>query len=180
MMEQALSHLRSLDLDQTLAVPRSRLPLVDRQPTRRPVAGQRSVADRSVSSTSAPSAPAPRVLVAEDTPSIAFLVQRFLEQMGCDVRVVANGHAAVEQVKTACRSGQPYDLVIMDLQMPIMSGFDATATIRSFEVAPPILAMTAGSADWVVCRQHGFTGLITKPINRQAFGEAVWSNLQAA
>ena len=177
LMDQALLNLRSIDLDQAVAVSRSKINLVDGRPSGTPIkrreAPSQSVCDPAGRRLA-------RVLVAEDTPSIAFLVQRFLEQLGCTVRVVANGHAAVEHIKNAARCNQPFDLVIMDLQMPIMSGFDAIATIKSFESSLPILAMTAGSADLGMCRQHGFTGLITKPINRQAFDEAVASNLQAA
>ena len=65
------------------------------------------------------------VLVAEDTPALQMLERRILENMGITVTVVENGEEAVSQAMA-----QPFDLILMDMQMPIMDGIEATKRLK--------------------------------------------------
>jgi CheY-like chemotaxis protein len=82
------------------------------------------------------------VLIAEDTPANQKVVTTVLKKRGHSVTVADNGREAVEHFKK-----EPFDVVLMDVQMPILNGYQATAAIREFErkrgTATPIIAMTA-------------------------------------
>jgi two-component system sensor histidine kinase/response regulator len=105
------------------------------------------------------------------------LAVRILEKQGHMVMVVGDGHAAVTAL-----AQQPFDLVLMDVQMPTMGGLEATAAIREQEQTNgthvPIIAMTAHAmkADRERCLAAGMNGYIAKPIRRDAF-EAVISQV---
>lgn len=92
-----------------------------------------------------------KVLVVEDDPSIALMVLAQLEKIQCDFSWADNGLMAVKSWMAA-RGGKPFDLVIMDLNMPVMSGFAATREIRKLEhelevLRTPILAFSADDGD---------------------------------
>jgi PAS domain S-box-containing protein len=114
-----------------------------------------------------------RVLLAEDNPVNQMLVATILKKWGQHVDVVANGVEAVEAVRSL-----PYDLVLMDVQMPEMSGVEATEAIRALP-APrgdiPIIALTAHAmkGDREKFLAAGMTDYITKPIDRAALAEAI-------
>jgi signal transduction histidine kinase len=113
-------------------------------------------------------APAPaRILVVEDNPTNQLVAVKILEKLGHQARAVANGREALHAL-----SRSPYDLVLMDCQMPEMNGFEATRRIRSGEshaLNPrvPILAMTAYAfeEDRRRCLEIGMNDYLTKPIN---------------
>ena len=105
-----------------------------------------------------------RVLVVEDNAVNQQVAQRFLERLGCKVTVASNGEEAVEMLG---RGG--YDLVLMDVQMPVMDGLEATRRVRAREnggVRTPIVALTASAmADELErCTAAGMDGLLTKPL----------------
>ena len=108
-----------------------------------------------------------RVLLAEDNPVNQRVVSMMLQRRGHDVIVVENGNKAVE----ACRQGT-FDVVLMDIQMPEMDGFEALASIRALEQAEnrgrltPIIALTAHAmkGDQDRCRDAGFDGYLSKPV----------------
>jgi|GEM_PF-581740 len=114
-----------------------------------------------------------RILVAEDNPVNQEVVRRLLDNWGHRVDVVGNGEEAIQAVARF-----PYDIVLMDIQMPEMDGLAATARIRSL-AAPaarvPIIAMTAnvtrGFSD--ECRRAGMNDYISKPISRRALQDAL-------
>ena len=104
-----------------------------------------------------------RVLVAEDNPVNQLVIRAMLQKLGIEPTLVADGRQAVESVST-----QPFDLVLMDCQMPVMDGFEATRMIRGGSgERPVIVAVTAnamaGDAD--LCRAAGMDDYISKPIS---------------
>jgi two-component system, sensor histidine kinase len=109
--------------------------------------------------------PGLRVLLAEDNAVNQRVAQRFLERLGHTVTVANDGREAVE-----CWRGQPFDLVLMDVQMPEMDGFEAVAAIRAAERASglrtPVVALTAHamSGDRERCLAAGMDGYLTKPV----------------
>ena len=105
------------------------------------------------------------VLLAEDNLVNQTLAVRLLEKRGYEVRVVSNGQEAVEAAATST-----FDLILMDVQMPILDGLEATARIRKDEqaraVRTPIVAMTAHAmrGDRERCLESGMDGYVTKPV----------------
>jgi CheY-like chemotaxis protein len=110
-----------------------------------------------------------RILLAEDNEVNQRLISRLLEKMGHAVTIAANGQMAVR-----LWSEQEFDLVAMDMQMPIMDGLEATEAIRAREKHlgkhVPIVAMTANAfeEDRERCRRSGMDGYIAKPVSIKA------------
>jgi len=108
-----------------------------------------------------------RVLAADDNATNQLVLQTLLGQLGVDVALVANGQEAVD----AWRS-QDWDMVLMDVQMPVMDGFAATRTIRQEEAGlkrprTPVIALTANAMPHheQECRDAGMDALVAKPID---------------
>ncbi|MBT7308708.1 MAG: response regulator [Gammaproteobacteria bacterium] len=108
-----------------------------------------------------------RVLIAEDTPELQQLERRILESMGVDVVVASNGEEAIEQVR-----GQSFDLILMDMQMPVMDGIAATERLRAEGNLTPIVALTANvmQKHRDAFNQAGCSGFLSKPIDRHELG----------
>jgi two-component system, sensor histidine kinase and response regulator len=105
-----------------------------------------------------------RVLVVEDNPVNQKVAQRFLERLGCTVRVAANGAEAVES-----SSRERFDLILMDMQMPVMDGISATRAIRGREnrgARTPIVALTANvlAGQFQSCIDAGMDDVLGKPL----------------
>jgi CheY-like chemotaxis protein len=114
-----------------------------------------------------------RILLVEDNPINQKVAQAMLKKMGFRADVVANGKEAVNALKMI-----PYDLVLMDCQMPLMDGFEATRCIRqqgSKALNPriPIIAMTALAmqGDREMCIQAGMSDFIAKPVQQRELAE---------
>jgi CheY-like chemotaxis protein/anti-sigma regulatory factor (Ser/Thr protein kinase) len=84
-----------------------------------------------------------RVLVAEDNAPNRRVIAAHLKKAGVDVVVASNGEAAVEQVFEASREGRPFDVILMDMHMPVLDGYEATRRLRAGGVRTPIVALTA-------------------------------------
>lgn len=118
-----------------------------------------------------------RILVAEDTPFNQKFIQRLLERWGHQAVIVENGHLAVEALETS--AVDKFDLVLMDVQMPEMGGFEATAAIRKQENKTgghiPIIAMTAHAmkGDRERCLEAGMDDYVSKPISSEALLKAI-------
>jgi CheY-like chemotaxis protein len=115
-----------------------------------------------------PNLPRMRVLVAEDNPTNQMVVRAMLSRLGQTVEIVSDGAQAVEAVKRS-----EYDLVLMDVQMPEMDGYEATRAIRALDgpVAKiPIVALTANAVAGFeeLSMKAGMDGHVAKPVTLAA------------
>jgi len=114
-----------------------------------------------------------RVLLAEDNPVNQEVASAMLQRLGVTMKIANNGSEAVD----LCRE-ETFDLVLMDCQMPLMDGFEATASIRHYEAesglpAIPIIALTANaiSGDREHCLERGMSDYLSKPFAQQQLYE---------
>jgi signal transduction histidine kinase/ActR/RegA family two-component response regulator len=119
----------------------------------------------------------PCVLVAEDNPVNQKVARAFLEKLGVRVECVGNGLEAVRAV-----THFPYDLVLMDCQMPVMDGYDATEHLRALIGSAretPVVALTADAMDSARerCFAVGMDGFLTKPLQLPALRRALYETL---
>jgi CheY-like chemotaxis protein len=126
-----------------------------------------------------------RVLLTEDHPVNALVLKRQLDRLGCDVVHAENGRVAVDLCST-----DRFDLVFMDIQMPVLDGYEATAQIRQAEVGKArsiIIGLTANamSEHRTACLEAGMDDYLSKPVRLAELGELIsrWTKsptLQAA
>ena len=117
-----------------------------------------------------------RVLLAEDNPINQIVAQEMLDSLGCSVDIVENGRSAVSAVSTSC-----YDVVLMDVQMPVMDGFEAAGEIRALEESGeiagpvPIIALTANAmqGDRKRCLAAGMDDYLSKPFTPEQLQEVI-------
>ncbi len=123
------------------------------------------------------------VLVAEDEPVNTLLIRTMLEQAGCRVETVDTGRKAVQEA-----ARQPYDLILMDVQMPEMTGDEATREIRRMESErgrphTPIIALSAHAVESIQqnCLEAGCDAYLTKPVQPAALhGLLTWTRNRRA
>jgi signal transduction histidine kinase len=116
-----------------------------------------------------------RVLLAEDNAANQRIIEHFLRPIGAELTIVTDGQQAVERLAV-----ELFDVVLMDLQMPVMDGLEATRRIRAGSGpnrSIPILALTANVMDSAkqACTEAGMTGHIAKPIDARLLLSAVLS-----
>jgi CheY-like chemotaxis protein len=123
-----------------------------------------------------------RVLLAEDGPDNQRLIGHLLKKAGGMVTVVENGRLAVDAALAAVRNANPYTVILMDMQMPVMDGYAATALLREKGYTGPIIALTAHAmaTDREKCLAAGCTDYASKPIDRQKLLEIVRTHLSSA
>ena len=143
-------------------------------PFERWVAVERPVA-ATVGTGVEPALPALRILLAEDSPDNCTITLAYLADTPYRVEIAVTGAIACEMFEAG-----PYDLVLMDRQMPVMDGLTATRTIRAWETAnnrppTPIIALTASAlkGDRETCLEAGCTAYLTKPIKQDVLLEAI-------
>jgi CheY-like chemotaxis protein len=120
------------------------------------------------------------VLVAEDNEINALLARALLVRLGHSPTIAGNGEAAVESWAASRAAGSPYDLILMDVQMPVMDRLEAARRIRVIEAElndkpTPILALTANAfaEDREACLAAGMDALLVKPLDRERLREAL-------
>jgi len=111
-----------------------------------------------------------RILLAEDAPDNQRLIAFYLRKAGAKVAVAENGKQACDLVAAAAVEGKSFDLVLMDMQMPELDGYGATAWLRSMGHRMPVVALTAHSMeeDREKCLAAGCSDFVTKPVDRKA------------
>jgi CheY-like chemotaxis protein len=106
-----------------------------------------SISSEQLPSADPPGESWPRVLLADDHRDLQSVLARQLTLIGLEVVGVTNGRDAVDLALAASRSGCPFALVLMDLEMPILDGYEATRRLREGGFTGPILALSAHSTD---------------------------------
>ncbi|CQR71038.1 Signal transduction histidine-protein kinase BarA [Sporomusa ovata DSM 2662] len=113
------------------------------------------------------------VLIIEDNKTNQFIAQSILEQSGFRVTLADDG---VEGYELFLKMQQDFDLILMDIHMPVMSGYEATSLIRNVDRNIPIIAMTADAIAGVEekCKSTGIDHYISKPFDPEQFIETIW------
>ena len=108
-----------------------------------------------------------RVLVAEDNRDNPRVIAIRLSMAGAEVVLAANGREALELARGARDAGRPFGLVLMDMQMPVMDGYEATRVLRDEGFRTPVVALTAHAMpeDREECLRFGCDEYCVKPIN---------------
>jgi signal transduction histidine kinase/FixJ family two-component response regulator len=131
-----------------------------------------------------PSAPAPAtkrappppvrlhgsVLLAEDSRANQVLLATFLRKAGAEVTIAENGRIAVDEALARQSAGHGFDVILMDMQMPVLDGYSATTTLRQAGYRRPVVALTAHAmgGDQEKCLSAGCDDYLTKPVERGA------------
>ncbi|MGD0389786.1 MAG: ATP-binding protein [Tepidisphaeraceae bacterium] len=115
------------------------------------------------------------VLVAEDGIDNQALIATKLRETGLKLELAPNGQIAYEMAMAAAERGTPFDLIFMDVQMPVMDGFTATFQLRSNGYRGPIIALTANAMerDRSKCLNAGCNDFVTKPIQMEELFKAI-------
>ena len=112
--------------------------------------------------------PSAKVLVVDDGEETRELLQLVLEEVGLEVEGAENGRVGVDKAQS-----EPFDAILMDMQMPVMDGYTATTILRQGGLATPIVALTANAMKGFEreCLAAGCTGYLTKPVDLDALVE---------
>ena len=110
-----------------------------------------------------------RILLAEDVADTREFLRLTLASVGLEVDAVDNGLVAYRQALASAAEARPYDLILMDVQMPELNGLDATKQLRQLDWARPIVALTAHAmtGDRERCLAAGCDGYLTKPVTQR-------------
>jgi signal transduction histidine kinase/ActR/RegA family two-component response regulator len=117
-----------------------------------------------------------RVLVAEDNLVNRTVIESYLRRMGCEEKIVPNGNDLLETL-----ARQEFDVVLMDLQMPEMDGFQTTRQLRALGYTMPVIALSAWAMedDKQICLEAGMNDYLSKPIKYSQLLETLfyWKNM---
>ena len=108
------------------------------------------------------------VLVVDDRRDMRYLAQHMLEEAGARVVLAADGREALEQVNAAEAAGAPFDIIVLDMQMPVLDGYAAATLLRQRGFDRPIIALTANAMkqDERRCLESGCDDYLSKPLSR--------------
>ena len=123
-----------------------------------------------------------RILIVEDGPDNQRLFKHYVTKAGAMVQLAANGEIGKDAALAAWQDGQPFDVILMDMQMPVLDGYDATGALRAAGYTHPILALTAhaSNSDRDKCLAAGCTDYLSKPVDRNKLIQAIASYLTAS
>ncbi len=104
------------------------------------------------------------ILIVEDDEPCRLFLEIILNDAGCSFEVAVNGREAVERVKVG-----GYDIVLMDVRMPVLNGYEAAQAIRLVKKDLPVIAVTAHAIEGVKekCVAHGMNDYLTKPFTQE-------------
>ncbi|UUO07574.1 CHASE domain-containing protein [Blastopirellula sp. J2-11] len=121
-----------------------------------------------------------RVLLVEDGPDNRKLIGFILRKAGADVTIAENGELGRDAALQAWRADTPFDVILMDMQMPVMDGYTATAQLRNAGYTGQIIALTAHAmrGDVNKCLDAGCDAYLTKPIERKSFLKEISARIQ--
>jgi PAS domain S-box-containing protein len=148
------------------------LPIVDApEPIHDPAAQSPAREAQAVGATAPGSLTDRRVLLAEDGVDNQRLIGLLLRKAGATVQIVDNGRKALDAALAEHAAGRPFDLILMDMQMPELDGYSATSMLRKQGYAAPIVALTAHAMaeDRERCLAAGCDDYLTKPVDRATF-----------
>lgn len=114
-----------------------------------------------------------KILVAEDEMGNFFLIACMLEESGIMITHAENGKKAVDLA-----TNEPFDVILMDIKMPLLDGFEATAEIRKNNIDIPIIAQSAFAYKREECIAAGFTDYLAKPFNEAKLVEMITQYLK--
>jgi CheY-like chemotaxis protein len=116
-----------------------------------------------------------RVLMVEDNAVNMMIAVALLERWGVVVEQAGDGSQALEAVQRAARTDQPFDAVLMDVQMPLMSGYEATRALRRAGARLPVIALTAAAlvSEREAAMAAGMDDFLTKPIDADKLRETL-------
>ncbi len=121
-----------------------------------------------------------RILVAEDTPVNQRLIAMILSKSGAQVSLCGNGREAVDRALAMEEAAEPFDVILMDMQMPELDGYEATRRLRAKGYTRPIIAITANAmtSDREKCLGAGCDDYAAKPIKRVALLEKIQRQIE--
>jgi len=116
-----------------------------------------------------------RVLLAEDVPDTRAMLRHILRRMGLELEIAEDGRLACDMAEKSQAEAAPYDLILMDIQMPNMNGYQATRWLREHGWKGPIVALTAHAlvGDREKCLEAGCDDYVSKPVTAKGLRDVL-------